>query len=246
MKKWELARYLVDAKKSVDAIMYISGEFDKFKYLSIRELISSHRQVFYINCGVILDEVFVRQKKDLCKRDSIAKEIYYERDKNSAHKDYNYEHPKYEDVAGMAIEMQKQLIHVRDICSEKLPVEVTLDFVPHNPILFRLVNGITLEVEEKIKMLLHPQYNPDVIDDYDGHPIFEDTEDIRSIQQDEKKNFMVIFKEGINLFESLQNRQDGCILANVLHDLNMWCSLKLDENQKLDAIIEIDLKEMEK
>ena len=144
----------------------------------------------------------------------------------------------------MISNLKQQISHVRSLCYAYLPKEITLDFVPHNPVLFRLINGITLDIEEKIKKAKHPNYNENETDTYGGHPVFEDTEDLRSIEKNDRKNFAVIFKAGLNIYEDLQNRQDSCILANTLHDLNMWCVFNTNILNELEAIIELDFKKM--
>lgn len=45
---------------------------------------------------MVLEEAFPKGKKDLCKKDSIVRQNFYERDKNSTHKDKNYSPRKYD------------------------------------------------------------------------------------------------------------------------------------------------------
>ena len=85
MKKWELSRYLIDAKKCVDSIIFISDNIKAITNIDVRDKVNSKRNSFYINCCVVLDKSFPKKKKALCDSDEIAKELYYERDKNSAH-----------------------------------------------------------------------------------------------------------------------------------------------------------------
>ena len=41
MTKWELARYLIDAKKCVDSIMYIDENLVALKNIGVREKVDS-------------------------------------------------------------------------------------------------------------------------------------------------------------------------------------------------------------
>ena len=50
MTKWELARYLLDAKKSVDSIMYIADVLPELEHIPVRAYVNSNRQTFYICC----------------------------------------------------------------------------------------------------------------------------------------------------------------------------------------------------
>ena len=53
--------------------------------------------------------------------------------------------------------------------------------------------------------------------------VFEDTEDIKFIRN--ANEYGVVIKNGINLFEGLQNRQDACIKINVLFNQEIWCNI---------------------
>mgnify|MGYP005951942079 FL=1 len=51
MEKWELARYLIDAKKSIDAILYLSLYAEKVLKIDIRRTVNEARRSFYYkNC----------------------------------------------------------------------------------------------------------------------------------------------------------------------------------------------------
>ena len=72
MTKWELARYLIDAKKCVDSIMYIDENLAALRNIGVREKVDSKRRELYINCCVILDKVFPKKKKELCSTDAVG------------------------------------------------------------------------------------------------------------------------------------------------------------------------------
>lgn len=63
MTKWELARYLLDAKKSVDSIMYIADVLPELEHIPVRAYVNSNRQTFYICCCVLLDNVYLSKRK---------------------------------------------------------------------------------------------------------------------------------------------------------------------------------------
>lgn len=152
MTKWELARYLMDAKKSVDSIMYIADVLPELEHIPVRAYVNSNRQTFYICCCVLLDNVYLskKEKQAIRSKDSIVTEVYYQRDKNYAHKDKDYEAVAYDSLNTMAVEMREQLLHIATVCKNHLPPEVTLDFIPYDRILFRMVSGITKAVEDEI------------------------------------------------------------------------------------------------
>ena len=99
-----------------------------------------------------MDNVYLskKEKQAIRSKDSIVTEVYYQRDKNYAHKDKDYEAVAYDSLNTMAAEMREQLLHIATACKNHLPPEVTLDFIPYDRILFRMVSGITKAVEDEI------------------------------------------------------------------------------------------------
>ena len=72
LNKWELARYLIDAKKCVDSILFIEENKSRLVNIGLRDEVSLLRQRFYINCGVVLDAQFPkREKKTICDKNEI-------------------------------------------------------------------------------------------------------------------------------------------------------------------------------
>ena len=56
MNKWELARYIIDAKKCIDSMMFISNNYKQLGNINLRERLDKLRQDFYINLGVVLEK----------------------------------------------------------------------------------------------------------------------------------------------------------------------------------------------
>lgn len=229
MTKWEVARYLIDAKKCVDSILYIARHKKSLYNIDLRKKTSSILREFYINCCVVLDET--KRKKEMCNKSEIIKRVYYERDKDKAHKDSDYKPLKFDTFTELSSIMKKQLREVFVYCKDVLPDNITLDYVPHDKELFRFVKSISPEKEQEILQKKHPLYgkmsstNPN---DMIIRKVFQDTEDIRNMTEDEKDKYAVVIENGLNLFEGLQNRQDSIIRFNVLSGYNAWCSFKKD------------------
>lgn len=225
LNKWELARYLIDAKKCVDSIIFIEDNKSALLNIGIRDEVSFLRQRFYINCGTILDAKFPKaEKRNICATNKIINSIYYERDKNSAHKDTDYRPKDYATLMDMAEEMKLQLNCIRRICAEVLPDVITLNYVSHDRKLFRQIYHITPEIEEQIKKLKHPMYGqiPEGANILPSKKVFNDTEEIHQIPEENKDDYAIIMDAGINAYEGVQNRQDWCIKINVLFGYNAW------------------------
>ena len=222
MNKWQLARYFIDAKKDIDSIMFISKNVLKLRNLDLRRIINYKLTEFYINLCVVYDKSLNRGKVHLKKEDEIIKSTYYERDKNYAHKDDDYEKVefKYDNIITI---LKRRLEHCSNICKDFLPIDITIDYVIYDRDLYRFIGNIDYNKEEQIKSLLYPEYN-----NKSGVPLktvkaFYDTEDIKDVNSSE--DYGVIFEAGICFEETIQNLQDSCIKSNVLYNQNMWCTL---------------------
>ena len=75
MTNWELARYLIDAKKSIDSLMYISLHKQELTMINLRDAINEKRRSFYVNLCVVLDKCFPNSKKEIC-QDPIIDSVY--------------------------------------------------------------------------------------------------------------------------------------------------------------------------
>lgn len=242
MTKWEIARYLIDAKKCVDSVMFIARHKKALSNISIRKKTQDILQEFYIKCCVVLDNsLSSKERGRLKKENSIIEAIYYERDKDKAHKDTDYKKQKFDTLVELSVCMKKQLVEVRKVCKKNLPTVLTLDFVPHDHELFRMVHSITPEKEEEIYRKKYPSYekNQKQKDIYDKLVIdFKDTEDLRDIPSDERERYGVAMNNGINFYEGVQNRQDACIRVNTLFNEDIWCYIGLNAIEMLRLLHE--------
>ena len=240
MNKWEVARYLIDAKKNIDSIMYINKNIYELNNIDVSLKIRDVMQSFYLNLSYVLDEKYdTRDKKQsICRNNKIIESIYYERDKDKAHKDSNYQRTKYDSIEEIIESMKKQIFEVRKKCEDIIAKEVTLDFVPHDKELFRIVNGINREKEDKIcrkKYFISDSLNENNI----TRKIFYDTEELK--ENREKDKYAVIMKDGINIYEGIQERQDACIKVNVLNNTNIWVQFNSKSKKKIEKLIKTGL-----
>ncbi|MBK1809704.1 hypothetical protein JHL18_03500 [Clostridium sp. YIM B02505] len=236
MDKWEISRYLIDAKKSVDTILYLYKYGDKVSMINIREKVRETRRKFYINGCIVLDKCFHKTKKQICENE-IIKSIYYERDKDAAHKDDKYMKKQYSSLMEMAEDMKIQVQSIREVCKDFLPDNLTLDFLVFDSELFRLANGVDKEMETKIWNAKFPSNNSgkDVVEG-ERFNMFSDTEDIKQIAEAEKKKYATVLSCGICMEETMQSLQDGCIKTNVLYKQDMWVSIS---QESLNAIFRL-------
>ena len=226
MNRWELARYLIDAKKCIDSMLYITDNGASLP-LDLRSRVNEIRRHFYVSLCVVLDNCFPKEKKKLCEN-KLVESIYYERDKNSAHKDANYKKKDYSSLECMTEDMKNQLLEAFNVCRAFLPQQVTLDFVSFDSELFRLIHGVTTrQKEEEIEKRKYPFRDLLSISEDDGivKKIFHDTEDIRDIPENDRKEYATLIRCGICMEETIQRMQDDFIKTNVLFGQDMWVSL---------------------
>ena len=237
VKEWELARYLIDAKKCVDSLMYINENKSKIVNLDLKEIIDAKTRLYYINLYVIFDHSYSKKElKELKENNLQVKRIFYERDKNNAHKDIDYKKEHIKNMIELIEMLKKRLILCFDLC--KSTKNITITFINYDRNLFRFINMISPELEKKINDMLYLNNMNEKIKEFE---LFDDTEDIRSIGS--SKDYAILLKNGLNLKEGLQNRQDACIKINVLYNENIWVEINdseleiLNENEKLSITL---------
>ncbi len=244
MEKWELARYMIDAKKSVDTILYLSLYAEKVSMVDIRGIVNETRRAFYINACIVLDKCFPKKKKEICKN-ALIQSVYYERDKNYAHKDESYADKQYDSISSMADEMKCQLEAIRKSCASSLPDVLTLDYLAFDSKLFRIANGVTKDMEEAALNIKHPgrlhQSGEEETRKGKIYSLFSDTEDIKRITEGQKKEYAAILQTGIVVEETLQRLQDGCIRTNVLHRTEMWVTVNYERLSEIKKMRELGL-----
>ena len=253
MSKWEMAQNIIDAKKTVDSLLFISNNIEKIGNLDICSKAKSLNNSFYINLCVVLDKTVGKEKKNICKEDSIIDRIYYERDKHVAHKDKSYQKRVYASLEEEIEEKKKEILHVKEMCSSVLPENLTLDFVSHDRDLFRQIYHVTPQKEEEIKKLKHPNYNRNEHnqrnedDNSKTYNVLYDIEDVDNLSDTERLNYCVVMEAGLNSYEGVQNRQDACIRINVLCNQNMWTTPnyvaldRIEEMKRLGLLDEFEI-----
>ena len=238
MNEWQLARYLIDAKKCVDSLLYINNNIDKVSNLDLFEIIEGKLRHFYLNLCILLGNSFsVKEIREFKKNDDVIKSIYYERDKNYAHKDIDYEKRTFNNRKTLICKLQRELNYCLKVCGGKLPDCISINYMAYDKNLFRFVNQISPILERKINNALYSNNNLIYGKKY---RVFSNSEDIKSVLK--KDEYVVIIENGLTLKEGLQNRQDACIKINVLHNTNMWCTMpkkneKIFEDNEKDFII---------
>lgn len=241
MTKWELARYLIDAKKCVDNVLFIAENVKDLKNLSLKDVVEDRLRKFYINVKVVYDKSLSKPHRlALKKTDLIFEQTCSERDKNYAHKDETYTKPDYESLTELANILKERLIHCLELCKNSLPKEITLDFIDYDRDLYRFLMKIDPETEEELLKQQHPGYgvkpSKEALKDSVTKKVFNDTEDIKKIVN--PGDYAVILNAGLTVREGIQEIQDGLIKMNVLMNTNVWAKPNMDTIFEMKKMIE--------
>jgi len=227
MKKWELARYLIDNKKVIDNLMFIEENKIELSNLDLYEIITSKLRMFYINLSIIYDDYYKNSGmtkndiKDHKKNNALIEKAYYERDKFYAHKDDDYQKTIYSNKTELIKDLKKELEFCLSTCQLVLPKEVTLNYIPYDRNLYRFIHNITPEKEKHFKEHMYSKIGARPKNSKQ-FKMFNDTEDYKYINKVDINRYAVKMDAGINIYEGLQNRQDSLIKINLLFDQNMW------------------------
>ena len=229
MPKWERAYYLIEAKECIDSLLFMQDNAHKLSNLDLSQRIQERRRTFYINLVIVFDKTPTANKKQIKDTNPLISQIYYERDKHSAHADDDYCPHEFQWDSSIRL-MQQQLEEIYTICKPHLPPVLTIDYVAHDKVLFRALHGITDDVEQAFNAIqyntqLTPYQSPNSI----ALRIVYTLEQARQHKGD--SSWGVLIKCGLTHEEGLQERQRGCILMNVLmkRPQNIWVT-PINEN----------------
>ena len=234
MTSWEVSKYLISAKKDIDSMMFIEENIKDIPLAIRRDYVERIKDHFYINCCVVID-AFLDSKNIINTKEekfrsnwksehSTVKQLYYERDKNSAHIDETYKMKNYESFSKLIIGMKSQIRSVVNACAEILPNKLTINYFPHDKVLFRLINKVNNDEEQKINKSKY-------VDHKEGYAVGNllkprrvvyDLKELRGLSEEEKQELAVLVEAGLNFYESQQNLEDFYILINCIHNKNLW------------------------
>ena len=232
MTKWERAYYLIEAKECIDNLLFIKDHVPELYNLGLQRIVQERRRLFYVNLVSVYDNSPFPYKKETKSNNPVIKAIFYERDKDSAHHDADYEAHDFQWETSIQT-MKTQLAEIKYLCRKSLPDNLTIDYVPHDKELFRVLHQITPQIEQCFEML---RYTPTPIPE--GVPtqtkkIVYTIHDAKLHKGDD--NYGVVLKNGITMFEGVQNLQRGCVLFNILQNQNMWMTLTVSHEDPMIA-----------
>lgn len=238
MLRWEATKYLIDAKMDIDSMMFIKSNRKELTNIDLNRRVDNIQMDFYVKlCDVLDNTICKNNKKKICTENKIIDDIYYERDKDKAHKDEDYVKANEDTFNKIIKKMKKEINETKEIAKDFLPKNITLDYVPHDKELFRLVYGVRKDIEDKINKDKYIQEKYEKFNTIQKK-VFNDIETIKSIPENKRNEYAVIVENGINMYEGIQNRQICCIKLNILCNQDCWCKINQKEIKKWNQLKE--------
>lgn len=227
---WINTKYFVDAIRCVCSLLYLQEHADIWNFIDSDDFVDGKLHRFYINLCSLIDihcELTKSKskrpvyKKMLCTMCPSLNWLFYERDKNAAHKDVNYRVNQNVSPDKQIVKMKKAVDVVKHICDNIISSSVSVFYYSYDPLLFRYVNGITPVLEAKLNDLLYMkvEYNEN------NSKLFRIIWDPRQVRDlSPKQDYCVAADNGLMLqpYDMLQHREDFCIRLNAWHGCDAW------------------------
>lgn len=161
-EKWENTLYLENAVSCIRSLMFLSVHKDECEPIySEDEIVDEKYKTFILALSYILDEfckMNYKQGKKNTKRFlytmyPFIQRIYYERDKNVAHKDRDYKTTSFHNLEERINMMKNMINSVRNACSEVLSDKYNIEYFPYDEKLRFCVFQITKDTIIKYRQV---------------------------------------------------------------------------------------------
>lgn len=246
---WINTQYFIEAIRCVCSLLYLWENISVCEFIDAHDFVDGKFHKFYINLCALVD-IHCAISKSKTERGKYKKTlkimcpsfdwIFYERDKNAAHKDSDYIVNQNYTPDEMAAKMKQAIADVQNVCANVISPVICYRYYAYDPLLFRYIHGITPEIETKFNKVIY-HHNELLLTGNGKVPIF-DPRQIRSLH--DNKNCCVIGKNGLmgQPYEMLQRREDLCISFNVVFGADIWVGNKdiaTEKDESLNLIQEV-------
>lgn len=237
-QKWALADQLISAKQNVDSLLFLLKNERKIPYIIEKKRVQDIKQQFCISTCNVLSSLSKDTISRLKKEYTSIYDLYYERNKKQAHRDKNFETKLPQDLNELVMYFKTTLLLVREKCSDILPENITLDFLPWDSDSFRLLEGITADKESEIRNKKAKLFNSK----FRNHLPKNTVEDLNDLDYvDKTQNISVLIVEGLTIYEGLQNRQKSFITLNAKFDTNIWPTFNQKTLKTYEKLCELEV-----
>ena len=239
---WINTEYFINAFRCICALSYLEKHNEICRFINAKDFIDGKLHRFFINLCALVDkhcEYAISSKRSAYKK--MIKTMcpafnwmFYERDKNAAHKDSNYNVTLNMNVSMPKLirKMKHAIRTVECICSDVISDKIEYEYYAYDSLLFRYVNGITPSLEKSFNDIIYikPQLEPkDAIFFYN----ISDARQVRYLEQD--INYCAICTNGLMgcPYDMLEHRQDFCFIVNAWLNHDLWVTLNNSDAKKM-------------
>ncbi len=245
---WINTEYFVQAIRCICSLTYLDEHNEICQFINAKEFIDGKLQRFYINLCALVDihcdytvsndkrKSYKKMLKTMCPS---FEWIFYERDKNAAHKDTDYILRTDTTLSEVIIKMKQAVKTTKSVCANIISDKIEYEYYAYDPLLFRYVNGITLELENSFNDNI---YIKQCFDKKDCTTI-QDISDAKQVRKlDNNKHYGVVCTNGLmgQPYDMLEHRQDCCIRLNAWLECDLWTTINKDcANEMLDTLFKM-------
>ena len=226
---WINTQYFIEAIRCVCSLLYLWENISACEFIDGHDFVDGKLHRFYINLCALVDIhcVASKSKRERGKYKKVLKTmcpsfewIFYERDKNAAHKDSDYVVNLCYTPDEMAAKMKKAIADVQSVCANVISPTVSIRYYAYDPLLFRYFHGITPDIEKRFNEAIY--YHENYSTKGCSLRVVTDARQTRTIT--DIANYCVIGKNGLmgQPYDMVQCRQNLCVLLNATYGADMW------------------------
>lgn len=244
---WINTKYFIDALRCVCSLLYFYEHIEISQFIDPIDFVDGKLHRFYINLCALVDmhcdltkskSEQVRYKRMLRVMCPSLNWIFYERDKNAAHKDIDYDVTKTVDAHVIIAKMKQAINTVQCVCSNTISLTVSICYYAYDPLLFRYVNGITPILENKMNEYFRFYPDPSNMKGYfvKSFDVIWDARQMRMLN--DSHGYGIIVRRGLigQPYDLLQHLEDFCIKLNVMSGSDCWVSFKNHEDEVSESV----------
>ena len=239
---WINTEYFIDAFRCVCSLSYLEEHNEICQFINSKDFIDGKLHRFYINLCALVDihcdcsvsnskrSAYKKMLKIMC---PAFDWMFYERDKNAAHKDSDYIINSDISMSELIIKMKDAISTTKVVCSNVISNKIEYEYYAYDSLLFRYVNGITPDLEKGFNDSIYiKQQCTDK-----NSIVFKAISDVRQVRNlKPNDDYCVICTNGLigQPYDMLEHRQDMCFKLNAWQqNCDVWVTIKNDEVEEM-------------
>lgn len=239
---WINTEYFIEAFRCVCSLSYLEEHSEICKFINSKDFIDGKLHRFYINLCALVDihcdcsasnSKRASYKKMLKTKYPIFNWIFYERDKNAAHKDSDYIINLDMSMSELILKMKDAISTIKSVCANVISDKIKYEYYAYDSLLFRYVNGITPELEKAFNNSIYAKHKYDDKNSVIFKTI-SDARQVRNLKSDD--DYCVVGTNGLmgQPYDMLEHRQDMFFKLNAWRqNCDVWVTMKYDKAEEM-------------